>query len=141
MLEYIGYVIFPLISIDIFYILYTLGCKLMLKRYKLTEKNLLSQGFEVEEMTVESLRNKKVIIGYVISTFIGIVVTFTANFEGSFLKVLKSEFLVIFVIFLMFYSFFILIRRLIYLFKYTKGFVDTFKDSDGDSAENSEDNQ
>lgn len=141
MIEYVGYVVIPLICIDIFYILYSLFCKLMFKRYKFTENNLRAKGIEVEEEGIDNIKDIKVIIAYIISTFAGIVTIFTLEYSGSFLENLKKEFLMIWVIFLMFYSFYVLFRRIIYLFNYSRGFVENFRGSKQEKFENENENE
>ena len=137
MLEFILKILLPLLFVDIFYIFYTFFCKLLLKRYKITEKNLRENGVEVEEITLEKVRNNKILILYIICTIIGIVSSFYYEIlkGATILESLKNEFMFIWLFFLMCMSIYTVIKRIIYMVSYTKGFMSEFNMSNDDDNE------
>lgn len=124
-MEYIGYVVLPLMLIDLFYFVYLKFCQLLLKRYKFTEKRMREENMDIEELTIDDVKNPGVVVLYVICTICGIISVFFMKdfYVGTFFDILKNEISFIFAIFLMCFSFYLVIKRIVYGIKYAKGFL------------------
>ena len=128
-MKLLGIILLPLLGVDLFYVIYVFFCKILLKRYKITEKKFINDE-NYKEITLEDVKDKKILIMYIVSTFIGIGSYFFSKemyMNLSILNCFITEFKFIIVSFLLILSFYTIVKKIIYTINYSKGFIDEFK--------------
>ncbi len=118
-LEIIGYIVLPLLTIDLFYLIYTYGCKFYMRRRGIDEKDL------------NKVRKPLILIAYSVFVVFSIISVFVFNsyYTGTFTQNLGSEFLLIVALSLLLYGCFSIFAHLKHYFLFAKNVYSELKDS------------
>lgn len=118
-LEIIGYIVIPFVFVDVFYTLYTLGCKYFMRRRGIDEKDL------------NKVRKPWVIVCFCVYTILGIisVFVFRESYSNGFFGNVKNEMLLIILLCLITYGVWSMFQQFLHYFGFAKNMYTEIKKS------------